>query len=573
MKKLRLFFVLMLTVILLCAIATVTASADELVTGTWGTLEWEFNETTGHLTISGDGEMEDGYQGVIKAWREYGDLIQTVTIEEGVTGIGSSAFYKMENLLWVEIPSSVEFINQSAFGNCTRLARVTFSANCQLKTIGYSAFYQCESLEDIVFPSTLTSVGHNAFFGCRALTEIEIPSSLTDFGLSAFQGCINLERVTFGADSQLKALQGSLFYNCKALTSITLPSNLETIGGYAFYGCSSLKKLEFPLSLVTIGNYAFANCSALEEVQYPRCVGLFEDNVAVGAQNSDMWNHLKCADHQWGPGSVQKPATHTEYGTLVYTCVLCRNTRTEQIDKTPTHIYTWVCAGTLFHQEKCSCGLTRASDTHTWSNGKITKSPTHTEYGVKTYSCTACRATKAVQIAKTTEHEFGDWEKHDEVKHKRVCSCGETEYVEHAFGDWEDHSQSRHKRVCACGQVEYADHVFTEWVHSDETTHRRECPCGRVETKNRIIGKWEKADGEQHKRVCDCGEVQYEDHNWRRNEEEGGGPSYVCSVCGATPTLSSGCMTVSGGGALSISLVGLSAGWVAIKKKKSVIED
>lgn len=50
-----------------------------------------------------------------------------------------------------------------------------------------------------------------------------------------------------------------------------------------------------------------------------------------------------------------------------------------------------------------------AQHTHTWNAGVVTKEPTCTEAGVKTYTCTTCGATKTEEIP-ATGHTWGDYE-------------------------------------------------------------------------------------------------------------------------------------------------------------------
>lgn len=55
--------------------------------------------------------------------------------------------------------------------------------------IGKEAF-SGQSITSVTLPSTLTSIGESAFARCSSLTSIEIPSSVTSIGEWAFRGCI-----------------------------------------------------------------------------------------------------------------------------------------------------------------------------------------------------------------------------------------------------------------------------------------------------------------------------------------------------------------------------------------------
>lgn len=73
-----------------------------------------------------------------------------------------------------------------------------------------------------------------------------------------------------------------------------------------------------------------------------------------------------------------------------------------------------------------------AQHTHTWDAGVVTKEPTCTEAGVKTYTCTTCGATKTEEIP-ATGHTWGDYEITHAVSGRdgtktRTCSrCDTTE--------------------------------------------------------------------------------------------------------------------------------------------------
>ena len=74
------------------------------------------------------------------------------------------------------------------------------------------------------------------------------------------------------------------------------------------------------------------------------------------------------------------------------------------------------------HKHTCTiCGNVEKV-AHTWNNGTITKAPTCKEEGEKTYTCTACGATKTEKVSKTNNHKYGGWEV---VKEATYSSKGE----------------------------------------------------------------------------------------------------------------------------------------------------
>lgn len=62
----------------------------------------------------------------------------------------------------------------------------------------------------------------------------------------------------------------------------------------------------------------------------------------------------------------------------------------------------WTKLNDTQHQRVCSNDKTHVEKAnHTWDAGKVTKSPTTTETGVKTFTCTVCKGTKTESIPKT----------------------------------------------------------------------------------------------------------------------------------------------------------------------------
>ena len=131
-------------------------------------------------------------------------------------------------------------------------------------SIGSFAFYGCEKLMSITIPDSVTSIDRNAFSGCSSLTSITIPDSVTRIDNNAFSGCSSLTSITIG--NGVTSIDGSVFSDCISLTSITIPDSVMRIDNYAFSGCSSLKSITIPNGVTSIDMYAFYRCSSLTSV-------------------------------------------------------------------------------------------------------------------------------------------------------------------------------------------------------------------------------------------------------------------------------------------------------------------
>lgn len=92
MKKTLIALSVVLILTSLVISMTVFVSADTVYSGTSGGLTWNFNETRGELTISGEGDMMDFPFSSVSEWDKYSSKIKSVKIEEGVTSIGDYSF-------------------------------------------------------------------------------------------------------------------------------------------------------------------------------------------------------------------------------------------------------------------------------------------------------------------------------------------------------------------------------------------------------------------------------------------------------------------------------------------------
>lgn len=79
----------------------------------------------GVLYIWGEGEMTDWKDETEVPWDSFRQEIEKVKIDEGVTSIGSYAFYECKNLQEIQTPESIVNIGVCAFYNCTGLETVS----------------------------------------------------------------------------------------------------------------------------------------------------------------------------------------------------------------------------------------------------------------------------------------------------------------------------------------------------------------------------------------------------------------------------------------------------------------
>ena len=141
------------------------------------------------------------------------------------------------------------------------LERITITNTCQ--TLGNYAFFECESLKEIILFEGLTSIGVRAFYGCESLWSIKVPNTVTTIREEAFWGCDALMSINLGEN--LANIGVNAFYNCDSLTEVTLPNTLKSLPASCFAGCIALEKVDFG-GVTKVGAEAFRHCNAITSV-------------------------------------------------------------------------------------------------------------------------------------------------------------------------------------------------------------------------------------------------------------------------------------------------------------------
>lgn len=174
-------------------------SAYFIIGGQCGdSLYWTYEQSTKQLTLLGTGDMYD-YTVWTLPWQKYTHMIRSISLPEGMTTIGTSAFADCKYVQSIVIPSSVERIYDSAFENCRMLSELQFSKDGVLSELGSWAFYNCHELKELAIPEGVTSIGYATFYGCTYLNELTLPATMEYIADNGFAYCAKLQKMTVNA--------------------------------------------------------------------------------------------------------------------------------------------------------------------------------------------------------------------------------------------------------------------------------------------------------------------------------------------------------------------------------------
>lgn len=210
----------------------------------------------------------------------YANQITTLTVNDGVTSIGTHAFDDFTQLSTVTLANSVTSIGDYAFQGCTSLSNLTFGSG--LTTIGDYAYQGCSSLATLSLPNSLTATGEYTFQGCTSLANITFGSGLTAISDYAFQGCTSIGAVSL--PNNIATIGDHVFQGCTSLTDMTL-TGVTTLGTNAFQNCTALANVNLGSSLATIGNYAFNDCTSIATLSIPNSVTTIGNHAFDGCTN------------------------------------------------------------------------------------------------------------------------------------------------------------------------------------------------------------------------------------------------------------------------------------------------
>ena len=171
-----------------------------------GTMEngfgWRYDAAEAALIISGKGAMQDfalqsfsGIPTVNRPWNGYVTEGANYIVEEGITSLGSYAFY---GVLFdsIQLPSTMRSMGVGAFMG-SRGTEITLPEG--VAEISEEAFKDSHVMR-VTIPNSVTAIGDRAFSGCMRLDTLTIPAGIRSVGEAVVDGCRSLRKVLFLGD-------------------------------------------------------------------------------------------------------------------------------------------------------------------------------------------------------------------------------------------------------------------------------------------------------------------------------------------------------------------------------------
>lgn len=240
------------------------------------------------------------------------ERLKSLTIGEGVTSLGYSAFEDTGLKGDVTLPMSLRTMNETVFADCPDLERLIFLGDAPegeymeefsytASTGRYSVVYQ-PGAEGFTSPLWSGYPAVEAGAEPEFFTEGDFVCLETDGGITLLQyrgdsqtpeipetvrekPVTTLGRKCFAKTEirvailpdSLKNVGEMAFYGCNGLITVYFPEDLEIIGDGAFTGCTKLELKALPAGLKQLGKYSLAYCDAIKELD------LSDLNLEIGS--------------------------------------------------------------------------------------------------------------------------------------------------------------------------------------------------------------------------------------------------------------------------------------------------
>jgi len=131
-----------------------------------------------------------------------------------VVGIDERAFFGHSRLKEISLPSTIRIINRLAFSECDKLESINLE---NVDVIYRNAFAYCTSLNNLTIGAK--SIGASAFYKCEALNDLELLDGAYELGSMAFSHTAIKD---ISIPRSMMYVESDCFYGCEKLTNINV---------------------------------------------------------------------------------------------------------------------------------------------------------------------------------------------------------------------------------------------------------------------------------------------------------------------------------------------------------------
>lgn len=234
-------------------------------------------------------------------WNNF--AVTKIILPQSVTCICGDAFVYCENLKEVSIPESVCEMGDDPFAGCLYISIENHSPHFILENgvlfdstkkflIHYTA---SNAATEYRIPETVTWIGKHSFYKCENLRIVTITKNVKFMGNNAFSDCRNIHLKN--ESSYFHYIDGVLYdrnitacmhYSMgSGVKTVKLAETVRTIGRNCFWNCDMIDKIIIPASVRQIGYNPFANCKnvVIENHSPYYCV---KDGILYDASSKEL---------------------------------------------------------------------------------------------------------------------------------------------------------------------------------------------------------------------------------------------------------------------------------------------
>ena len=442
------------------------------------------------------------------------------------TALPTSAFAKDTALTSVKLPDSLTEIGEKAFVGCGAMEKIDLS-NTKLTTIGKNAMAEMNNLMYINLPDTVKNVGQSAF-------DISVPldSSDTAFIPTIISENVNPLDVGYTDNNISPWKRRQVIFRDNAFT-VRFDGNGSdgTTANEPFFGYVGTK-MTIPACKYKKKGYLFTGWNTKKDgsgTAYKAGTKTADTISVLYAQ----WKKAKFKVTLSFPGGTYTNRSGSRWQdsysfTYTFTSLTDSNYLPlgGNMSKPDCSFVGWYTDEDYTKRvEKLTINNTTDnmilyakwsdSNTHSWDSGVVTKQPTCTEAGTKTYTCTSCGKTKTTEIA-ATGHQ------HTEIRNKKEATCKAEGYT----GD--TYCTDCGTKVSSGQAIPKTDHT---WDNGKVTT---EATCEHTGVRTYTCS----VCGETKKEEIPKTDHTYDDGTVTKKPTciETGIKTYTCTVCQKTKT-------------------------------------